>query len=601
MRRFAAAAIAVVAACGGSSDVDRSVVLFVAEDAAGGRSLFQLDPHGAVTSVAALDGRHVLAAAFARDGTGGAAIVTHGSDRSLVRWNRSATVTTTELDREAGQWIAVSTDAATVAMSTTNGFAVRVRDAAPRAVAMPRGGSPAYGIDLSADGSALAFSEFAPGCGLSRDGKRCAVTQYVVDLTSTDWSPIGVAGGGQPGDGLVAYDGHFLDEAGRQLLYMTSAGDRSDACRDDINRCHFVLRRIDRDGTGDELVIDDAILGRRASAGAVVFRRPGPGGFMTQSLWIAAGGKERELLERVTPLRMHAVSPRGDRVVALTDSPTVMTIVPTAGGPARDALELDLPIVLGWATRALPAGARRVAEPARVRTMRAAIERARAVAGSARLGALDVEPGLLARLSGVEDVPDSRLAAWLDAGGHVVAKRTSYCAKRKHDATLELADRGVGSGWVTMRRARGAGGTTAIPPDARARARFTFPNGGAVELVDQELPSALRPGVTVEATLTWRVIEPPPNWNVFVHIDSTERVLADHDPSDCGASSWRPGDVIVDRFPIEIPPQFEGSFRVHLGWFDPRSAGMATRATISEATSPVTDGRLEAAAVEIRR
>lgn len=90
-------------------------------------------------------------------------------------------------------------------------------------------------------------------------------------------------------------------------------------------------------------------------------------------------------------------------------------------------------------------------------------------------------------------------------------------------------------------------------------------------------------GATAEVTYFWSALEPiAEDYMVFIHGDSiggkASRLHADHFPAqgDYPTDVWQPGEVIVDRFKVGIPPgygapalglysgMYKGNYRVPL-------------------------------------
>lgn len=92
-----------------------------------------------------------------------------------------------------------------------------------------------------------------------------------------------------------------------------------------------------------------------------------------------------------------------------------------------------------------------------------------------------------------------------------------------------------------------------------------------IELVGWDLPSQAVIGESITVTLVFRVRAPILHaWQLFAHFDSSEhRTIADHSPvSDaCPTSTWKPGDVLVDRFSTKLG--FTETFSLKIGFFRP--------------------------------
>jgi hypothetical protein len=94
-----------------------------------------------------------------------------------------------------------------------------------------------------------------------------------------------------------------------------------------------------------------------------------------------------------------------------------------------------------------------------------------------------------------------------------------------------------------------------------------------IELVGWDIPATARVGEPIEVTLVFRArARILHSWRVFAHFDSAtagRRQNADHDPAAgaCGTSTWRAGDVVVDRFSTTLP--VAASFTLRIGFFRP--------------------------------
>jgi RNA polymerase sigma factor (sigma-70 family) len=94
-----------------------------------------------------------------------------------------------------------------------------------------------------------------------------------------------------------------------------------------------------------------------------------------------------------------------------------------------------------------------------------------------------------------------------------------------------------------------------------------------IELIGWDMPSTIRAGESVEVSLVFRVRAPIlHSWRVFAHFDSStagHRQNADHDPvgEACGTTTWRPGDVLVDRFSTTL--SFAEPYTLKIGFFRP--------------------------------
>jgi hypothetical protein len=94
----------------------------------------------------------------------------------------------------------------------------------------------------------------------------------------------------------------------------------------------------------------------------------------------------------------------------------------------------------------------------------------------------------------------------------------------------------------------------------------------SVELIGWEAPHHVKPGETFHVTLIMKVNKPlDRSWKIFVHMDGPKmRLNADHEPigGQCLTSTWKVGDVIVDRTELRVDPSFDrGAYDVWIGFF----------------------------------
>ena len=103
----------------------------------------------------------------------------------------------------------------------------------------------------------------------------------------------------------------------------------------------------------------------------------------------------------------------------------------------------------------------------------------------------------------------------------------------------------------------------------QAIARF----GEELELVDVELPAAVRRGSRFEVVMRYRVLSRPSRaWKVFAHFDGPGiRFQGDHEPlgKTCSPRLWLPGDIVVDRFTVKAGnlSHPRGRYLVWVGFF----------------------------------
>ena len=97
-----------------------------------------------------------------------------------------------------------------------------------------------------------------------------------------------------------------------------------------------------------------------------------------------------------------------------------------------------------------------------------------------------------------------------------------------------------------------------------------------IELVGWNMPGRARVGESIQVTLVFRVRAPIVHaWNVFAHFDSgAHRENADHSAvsESCPTTTWKPGDVLVDRFSTTL--RFPEPFMLRVGFF--RATGQDT-------------------------
>lgn len=94
----------------------------------------------------------------------------------------------------------------------------------------------------------------------------------------------------------------------------------------------------------------------------------------------------------------------------------------------------------------------------------------------------------------------------------------------------------------------------------------------SIELVGWELASRVRTSEPFEIVLIYKVLKPlGRSWKHLVHIDGPKmRQNADHEPlgGRCPTSTWKPGDVIVDRTTVRMDPASDtGKYTIWIGFF----------------------------------
>ena len=90
-----------------------------------------------------------------------------------------------------------------------------------------------------------------------------------------------------------------------------------------------------------------------------------------------------------------------------------------------------------------------------------------------------------------------------------------------------------------------------------------------IELVGWDLPRRVKVGEAFVLVTYYKVLQPVGQpWKMFVHLQGKSWINADHDPVDgrCATSSWKPGDILVDRITTMIT-KAPGDYQVWLGFF----------------------------------
>jgi hypothetical protein len=111
------------------------------------------------------------------------------------------------------------------------------------------------------------------------------------------------------------------------------------------------------------------------------------------------------------------------------------------------------------------------------------------------------------------------------------------------------------------------------------------------------------PGQEATLTLYWQALAPiDGNYTVFVHVaDPDEQIRGQHDSQPVGGTyptgEWQPGEIVVDRHPIQISPAAPpGLYRVFVGMYDGstgqrlvavRSSGVRDEDRITLTTLPI--------------
>lgn len=115
----------------------------------------------------------------------------------------------------------------------------------------------------------------------------------------------------------------------------------------------------------------------------------------------------------------------------------------------------------------------------------------------------------------------------------------------------------------------------------------------SIELVGWEVPARVRRGEPFQIDVVYKVLKPlDRSWSVFVHLDGPKmRANGDHDPlgGRCPTSTWKPGDVIVDRTSLRVNPSYDtGSYALWIGFFG-GSAPSWRNLPVSEAPASLRD------------
>lgn len=93
-------------------------------------------------------------------------------------------------------------------------------------------------------------------------------------------------------------------------------------------------------------------------------------------------------------------------------------------------------------------------------------------------------------------------------------------------------------------------------------------------------------------TLAWQaMVDPDINFTGFVHlIDSHDTLVSQTDRPPLGypTSDWRPEEIVVDRFRLDLPPDLQaGTYRLQTGFYEPATvARLGVAASIGEVEIP---------------
>ncbi|TMQ15665.1 MAG: sigma-70 family RNA polymerase sigma factor [Deltaproteobacteria bacterium] len=143
-------------------------------------------------------------------------------------------------------------------------------------------------------------------------------------------------------------------------------------------------------------------------------------------------------------------------------------------------------------------------------------------------------------------------------------------AETLHDgrSAMRVVAAGASDVVLTLTRPACTSGTPLDPPH-KPTAPILWDD--RIELIGWDIPDRARVGEPVQVTLVFRaralILHP---WNVFAHFDGSQhRKNADHPPVGeyCTTSTWRPGDVLVDRFSTTLP--FSETYALKIGFFRP--------------------------------
>lgn len=590
--------------------------------------LFQWAPgHGAPRAVDVAGGTPIVSAATSPSGTAVAITVrgVSGADRlwRLTTGDPAGVELPVTLEPGATNVLGVSDDGRVIALQVGAELLVASRAPSGAEVAlrtMPIGtlGKRMYGAAVSADGSKLAFSVMDLSCsGDAAQMARCPVRLYGFDLAAAELEPRALTPTPVPGATSVSYDPQLLGPHGDEVLYLTTVRDTSAACGEHVNQCRYALERRPFSGGDPTLLEDDAVLGRLALDGTLSFRRldrsSGTQTWWRQSLLVAGAPAARTLVDRALDNRYHFWSPDSQWIAGQRrlEDHVELDVFGRDGtlvqGPIGDALR-----PIGWFATDLPATDARLAEPAAVRGLRAAVELANAVAPGAAVVVSGAPAYAYSSLTNPPArVPEDSLEQWLAEPGPrtAVMSRPDYCSLRDRvrargldlgaayslDPHLVVAAIPAPASSLDPR-------TVAIDPKIPAVARFDgrAHGGGIVELVRASVPPSARRGERVRISLVWRIVEPPgSSWQVFVHIDGTaQRIGADHAAAVCGPRAWKPGDLIADDFDVVMSNDFTGvapgKYVVFVGWFQGAHRAKAT------GTAEAIDDRVPLSSIDLQ-
>ena len=142
----------------------------------------------------------------------------------------------------------------------------------------------------------------------------------------------------------------------------------------------------------------------------------------------------------------------------------------------------------------------------------------------------------------------------------------------------------------------GAPGDDFIPFELAANApRMRLANvavaefGGVMRLAGYE---TAREGDNLLVSLAWEASSAPPqDYTAFVHVlDAAGTLIAqtDRPPGGYPTSDWRPGEIVIDRFVVELPAGLApDAYRLQTGFYDPATvARLGDAAELGEVHLP---------------
>lgn len=113
-----------------------------------------------------------------------------------------------------------------------------------------------------------------------------------------------------------------------------------------------------------------------------------------------------------------------------------------------------------------------------------------------------------------------------------------------------------------------------VPADAeRVRTESTggADFGGVIRLMGHTIE---REDGRLSVTLAWQaLVAPPLNYHLFVHFldaDGSLVTQTDGPPAGYPTGDWRPGEIVIGRYRIDLPPELSpGEYRLQTGFYDP--------------------------------